>query len=135
MRKLIQNDDLVEVLFYPFFNDLTGARGVVIKSYDLKYAIVAFPTDRQCSDYENDEVLKGRHWFIPWKDLKVIDSPKDDKIGELENQLQDALEDLCVARACLTMSEEIREQQAELISKLIVDIDKLQKELYDSRGW
>ena len=68
--------------------------------------------------------------MIPFNKLKVIDSPHDTRIGELEEEILGLEADLVVARSCIAISEELREHQSELIKKLVEDIDILKAELY-----
>ena len=48
----------------------------------------------------------------------------------MEEEILGLEADLVVARSCIAISEELRENQAELIKNLVEDIDILRAELY-----
>lgn len=133
MTRSIHKDDLVEVLSC-YFSGIVGHRGIVQEVLAGTQSVVNFPTSRRFQDAATMEVFQGTSWFIPCKYLKVLDSPRDDAMGVLEEKIQDLEMDLVVARSCLGLSEDLRDQQQELIQKLIEDIDVLRKELYLLKG-
>ena len=76
----------------------------------------------------------GTDWLIPFNKLKVLDSPHDTRIGELEEEVLGLESDLVVARSCIAISEELREQQHDLIQKLVEEVDMLKAEVYHLRN-
>lgn len=137
--KPINRDDIVEVLENNIFPALAGAKGVVIDSFNFESALVTFPIEKLIlvSDPEKSkekEYLKGKNWLIPWKFLRVLGSKYGDKIGELEELVYQMEDDLALVRAVLTMSEEMREVQEDVIGRYVIEIDELRKELYHLRG-
>ena len=92
--------------------------------------VVEFPADKRSTDGALMETFQGRYWCIPWKYLRVVESAYDDKVGTLEEEILGLEADLVVARSCIAISEELRENQAELIKKLVQDVDLLKAELY-----
>ena len=126
--------DVIEVLpGYPF-PGLVYSKGIVRKSLSFMSCAVEFPADKRSKDGQLMETFQGRYWCIPWKYLRVVESAYDDKVCELMEELQTLEDDLMIARSCLVYSEELREFQAELIKKLVEDINVLRKELYLARG-
>ena len=126
--------DVIEVLpGYPF-QGLVYSKGIVRKSLNFMSCVVEFPADKRSTDGALMETFQGRYWCIPWKYLRVVESAYDDKVCELMEELQTLEDDLTTARSCLVYSEDLREYQAELIKKLLEDINVLRKELYLARG-
>lgn len=92
--------------------------------------VVEFPIEKRSKDFDTGEVLQSKFWCIHWKYLKVIESAYDDQLGVLEQQVQDLEEGLMFARSCLTISEELRDQQAVVIAKLVEEVDMLNARVY-----
>ncbi len=126
--------DVIEVLPGCPFPGLVYSKGIVRKSLNFMSCVVEFPADKRSTDGALMETFQGRYWCIPWKYLRVVESAYDDKVGTLEEEILGLEADLVVARSCIAISEELREHQAELIRKLVEDIDVLRKELYLARG-
>lgn len=114
----IKEDDIVEVLSSSHFH-LDFKRGVVIQSFPFKMAIVKFVTPLHTYNHETKELMKTDRWLVPWKDLKVLDSPRDERYVELEDRIKDLTDDLCITRSVLEISEELRERQQKLINELL----------------
>ena len=126
--------DVIEVLLGCPFPGLVYSKGIVRESLNFMSCVVEFPADKRSTDGALMETFQGRYWCIPWKYLRVVESAYDDKVGALEEEILGLEADLVVARSCIAISEELRENQAELIRKLVEDIDVLRKELYLARG-
>lgn len=126
--------DVVQVLPGCPFSSLVHSKGIVRSSLSLMSCVVEFPTERRSKDFDTGEVLQSKFWCIHWKYLRVIESAYDDKLGEMEQQIQDLEESLMFARSCLTVSEELREQQADLIAKLVEEVDVLNAKVYHLSG-
>ena len=122
--------DVIEVLPGCPFPGLVYSKGIVRESLNFMSCVVEFPADKRSTDGALMETFQGRYWCIPWKYLRVVESAYDDKVGALEEEILGLEADLVVARSCLAISEELRENQAELIRKLVEDIDMLKAELY-----
>ena len=134
--------DVIEVLPGCPFPGLVYSKGIVRKSLSFMFCVVEFPADKRSTagspadqrppgkDGQLMETFQGRYWCIPWKYLRVVESAYDDKVGVLEEEILGLEADLVVARSCIAISEELRDQQAELIRKLVEDIDMLKAELY-----
>ena len=122
--------DIIEVLPGCPFPGLVYSKGIVRKSLSFMSCVVEFPADKRSTDGALMETFQGRYWCIPWKYLRVVESAYDDKVGTLEEEILGLEADLVVARSCIAISEELREHQAELIKKLVEDIDILRAELY-----
>ena len=122
--------DVIEVLpGYPF-PGLVYSKGIVRESLSFMSCVVEFPAEKRSTDGQLMETFQGRYWCIPWKYLRVVESAYDDKLGQMEEEILGLEADLVVARSCIAISEELREHQAELIKKLVEDIDILRAELY-----
>jgi len=130
----VKHGDIVEILPGCPFSSLVHSKGIVRSSLGLMSCIVEFPTERRSQDFDTMEILQGKYWCIHWKYLKVIESAYDDQLGIMEHQMQDLEESLMFTRSCLSISEELRDQQAELIERLVEEIEGLRKELYLARG-
>ena len=126
--------DVIEVLPGFPFQGLVYSKGIVRKSLSFMFCVVEFPADKRSKDGVLMETFQGRYWCIPWKYLRVVESAYDDKVGQMEEEILGLEADLVVARSCIAISEELRDQQADLIRKLVEDIDVLRKELYLARG-
>ena len=126
--------DVIEVLPGCPFPGLVYSKGIVRESLRFMSCVVEFPADKRSKDGVLMETFQGRYWCIPWKYLRVVESAYDDRVGTLEEDILGLEADLVVARSCIAISEELREHQAELIKKLVQDIDVLRKELYLARG-
>ena len=122
--------DVIEVLPGCPFPGLVYSKGIVRESSSFMSCVVEFPADKRSTDGALMETFQGRYWYIPWKYLRVVESAYDDKVGTLEEEILGLEADLVVARSCIAISEELREQQADLIRKLVEDIDVLKAELY-----
>ena len=122
--------DVIEVLPGCPFPGLVYSKGIVRESLSFMSCVVEFPADKRSTDGALMETFQGRYWYIPWKYLRVVESAYDDKVGTLEEEILGLEADLVVARSCIAISEELREHQAELIKKLVEDIDILKAELY-----
>ena len=122
--------DVIEVLPGCPFQGLVYSKGIVRESLGFMFCVVEFPADKRSKDGQLMETFQGRYWCIPWKYLRVVESAYDDKVGTLEEEILGLEADLVVARSCIAISEELREHQAELIKKLVEDIDLLKAELY-----
>ena len=122
--------DVIEVLPGCPFRGLVYSKGIVRESLNFMSCVVEFPADKRSTDGNLMETFQGRYWCIPWKYLRVVESAYDDRVGTLEEEILGREADLVVARSCIAISEELRDQQAELIKKLVQDIDVLKAELY-----
>ena len=122
--------DVIAVLPGCPFPGLVYSKGIVRESLSFMSCVVEFPADKRSTDGALMETFQGRYWYIPWKYLRVVESAYDDKVGALEEEILGLEADLVVARSCIVISEELRENQAELIRKLVEDIDMLKAELY-----
>lgn len=122
--------DVIEVLPGCPFPGLVYSKGIVRESLSFMFCVVEFPADKRSKDGNLMETFQGRYWCIPWKYLRVVESAYDDRVGTLEEEILGLEADLVVARSCIAISEELREHQAELIKKLVEDIDMLKAELY-----
>ena len=122
--------DVIEVLPGCLFHGLVYSKGIVRKSLSFMSCVVEFPAEKRSKDVNLMETFQGRYWCIPWKYLRVVESAYDDKLGQMEEEILGLEADLVVARSCIAISEELREHQAELIKKLVEDIDILRAELY-----
>ena len=130
----IQLLDTVEVLPGGLFPGLLYSKGIVRQTFYYGAALVEFAGIKYSSNGQPNETFQGTMWCIPWKYLRVIESAYGDRIGYLEEEILGLEADLVVARSCISISEELREQQHDLIQKLVEDIDILRKELYLARG-
>ena len=126
----VKEKDVVEVLPGCPFSGLVYSKGIVRESLSFMFCVVEFPADKRSVDGNLMETFQGRYWCIPWKYLRVVESAYDDKVGALEEEILCLEADLVVARSCIAISEELRDQQSELIKKLVEDIDILKAELY-----
>ena len=135
MKNYIKLDDVVSVESNPFFPALVGSQGVVKQVLAGKQVLIQFPK-KQRNVYPEylEEQFEATEWILPFQYLRVLDSPYDDKMGEMEEEILGLEADLVTARALLHVSEEMREHQFELIEKLIEDVDKLKAELYHLKG-
>ncbi len=127
MKKLVNKDDLVEVLPNHVFPGLAGHRGVVLQSLSFGHAVVSLSWPTTC-----EEMLTNK-WIIPCNYLKIHYSDYDDNIGFLEEKIESLEDELLISRSLLSCSEDMREVQSETINKLVEEIDLLRKELYDTR--
>ena len=133
MTLKVHQDDIVEILK----NDnrvLVGKKGVVQQSLSSGMVIVELPSSVQYRDTDRNELVYINRVFLPSANLKVLDSPRDDRFDELEDKVVELEDNLLIARSCLGMSEELRDKQHELIQKLIEEVDILQKEIYHLKG-
>lgn len=126
----IKQEDVVQVLPGYIFSSLVYSTGVVLQSLNCRMALVRFPQKRNCTLPEDLESFQCQDWIIPFDKLKVLDSPYDNRIGLLEEEILGLESDLMLARSCLGLSEDLRDQQQELIQKLIEDLDRLKAEVY-----
>ena len=126
----VKTNDVVECLPGCPFQGLVYSKGIVRESLGFMFCVVEFPADKRSKDGNLMETFQGRYWCIPWKYLRVVESAYDDKLGQMEEEILGLEADLVVARSCIAISEELRENQAELIRKLVEDIDLLKAELY-----
>ena len=135
MKNYIKLDDIVSVESNPFFPAIVGSQGVVKQVLACKQVIIQFPTKCRNVDPKNiQEVFESTEWILPFQYLRVLDSPYDDKMGLMEEEILGLEADLVTARALLHVSEEMREHQIELIEKLVEGVDKLKAELYHLKG-
>ena len=130
----IKELDVIEVLPGCPFPGLVYSKGIVRESLSFTFCVVEFPADKRSKDGNLMETFQGRYWCIPWKYLRVVESAYDDKLGQMEEEILGLEADLVVARSCIAISEELRENQAELIKKLVEDIDLLKAEVYHLRN-
>lgn len=136
----IYNQDIVEILPGCVFQSLVYSRGVVIQALSSGMAIVRFSSSKHCTVarvgqfIDQSDRFECTDWLIPFDKLKVLDSPHDTRLGELEEEILGLEADLVTARSCLIVSEELREQQHDLIEKLVEDIDRLKAEVYHLRN-
>jgi len=130
----IKRGDTVEVLTGCRFSSLVQSKGIVIDSLSFMSCVVEFPTEKRSQDFDTMEVLQSKFWCIHWKYLKVIESAYDDAIGELESKIQDLEDNLMFSQSCLAMSEELRDQQVDLIEKLVQELDVCKAKMYSLGG-
>lgn len=135
MKNYIKLDDIVSIESNPFFPALVGSQGVVKQVLAGKQVLIQFPTKCRNVDPKNiQEVFEATEWILPFQYLRVLDSPYDTRMGEMEEEILGLESDLVTARALLHVSEEMREHQFELIERLVEDVDKLKAELYHLKG-
>lgn len=130
----LYNDDILEILPGCVFQSLVYSRGVVIQALSCGMAIVKFPQNKHLTYADNLEKFECTDWLIPFDKLKVLDSPRDNKIGEMEEEILGLEDDLVTVRSCLIVSEEMRENQFDLIEKLVQEVDMLKAEVYHLRN-
>ena len=131
----IKVQDVVEVLPGCIFSSLVYSTGVVVQSLNCRMAVVRFSQKKHWTDPKD---LKNPYlstdWLIPFNKLKVLDSPQDDHVGQLEEEILGLEADLVTVRSCLIVSEELREHQFDLIEKLVEENDVLKAEVYHLRN-
>lgn len=131
----IKVQDVVEVLPGCIFSSLVYSTGVVVRSLNCRMAVVRFPQKKHWTDPKD---LKNPYlstdWLIPFNKLKVLDSPQDDHVGQLEEEILGLEADLVTVRSCLIVSEEMRDRQFDLIEKLVEENDVLKAEVYHLRN-
>lgn len=131
----IKQNDVVQVLPGCVFQSLVYSTGVVMHSLHSGMAIVRFPQKKHWTDPEDlKQPVLCTDWLIPFDKLKVLDSPHDSRIGNLEEEILGLEADLVTARCCIAISEELREQQFYLIEKLVQEVDVLKAEVYHLRN-
>lgn len=130
----VKQGDTVEVLPGCTFSSLVYSKGIARKPSGSMASVVEFPTEKRSKDFDTMEVFQSKVWCIPWRYLKVIESAYDDQLGIMEHQIQDLEESLMFTRSCLSISEELRDQQSDLIERLVEELEGLRKELYLVRG-
>lgn len=120
---MIKENDLVEVqnsIYLP----LNKSKGIVLQVFPyLRMAVVSFPLEVKHYEADLDETYTYHRWFLPYQNLKVIESSTDYHeryINSLENQVQ-ALKD------CVELLEALRERQSLFVQKLLDDIEELKK--------
>jgi len=126
----VKISDVVQVLPGCPFKSLVHSKGIVRESLSFMSCVVEFPVEQRIKDFDTGETLQSKFWCIHWKYLMVVESAYDDALGVMEHQIQDLEERLMFARSCLTISEELREQQVELIAKLVEEVDMLNAKVY-----
>jgi len=126
----VKHGDVVEILSGCPFSSLVHSKGIVRSSLGLMSCIVEFPTEKRSQDFDTMEVLQGKYWCIHWKYLKVIESAYDDRLGQLEHQIEDIEDSLMWTKSCLDLSEQLRDQQADLIERLVEELDMLKAKIY-----
>ena len=131
---MILLDSLVRVSERHPYKTLQGTEGVVKQVID-NMVLVRYDVKQTAWDAERNEVLAGTEWFFNAKYLEEIEIPKDSYTERLELKVQELEDDLVIARSVLEVSEELRELQEGTMRKLIEEIDKLRKDLYDLRGY
>ena len=131
----IKAQDVVEVLPGCMFSSLVYSTGVVVQSLNCRMALVRFSQKKHWTD-PNDlkNPYLGTDWLIPFNKLKVLDSPQDDYVGQLEEEILGLEADLVTVRSCLIVSEEMRDRQFDLIEKLVEENDALKAEVYHLRN-
>lgn len=134
--KPIQEQDVVLVLPGCQFSPLVGSKGVVQRSMPTGLAVVQFQTEKRWHDPDDlSSPYAAKSWLIPWKYLKVLDSAYGNSVGELEELLEQAQDDLVTCRSCLEMSEQLREMQEVQLQYLIEETDRLKLEIYRLKGF
>lgn len=132
----IKQEDVVEVLPGCIFSSLVYSTGVVVQSLNCRMAVVRFSQKKHWTDPKDlKNPYLGTDWLIHFDKLKVLDSPHDTMLGNLEEEILGLEADLVTARSCLIVSEELREQQHDLIQKLVEEVDMLKAEVYHLRNF
>lgn len=135
MKNYIKLDDIVSIESNPFFPALVGSQGVVKQVLAGKQVLIQFPKKQRNANLDNlEEQFEATEWILPYQYLRVLDSPYDTRMGDLEEEILGLESDLVTARALLHVSEEMRGHQFELIERLVEDVDKLKAELYHLKG-
>ncbi len=131
----IKAQDVVEVLPGCMFSSLVYSTGVVVQSLNCRMAVVRFSQKKHWTDPKDlKNPYLGTDWLIPFNKLKVLDSPQDDHVGQLEEEILGLEADLVTVRSCLIVSEEMRDRQFDLIEKLVQEVDTLKAEGYHLRN-
>lgn len=130
----IKEGDTVEVLPGCTFSSLVYSKGIARKPSGSMASVVEFPTEKRSKDFDTMEVFQSKFWCIPWRYLKVIESAYDDALGELEHKIQDLEENLMFSQSCLSISEQLRDQQEVLIQELLEELDMLNAKVYSLGG-
>ena len=131
----IKAQDVVEVLPGCMFSFLVYSTGVVVQSLNCRMALVRFSQKKHWTDPKDlKNPYLGTDWLIPFNKLKVLDSPQDDHVGQLEEEILGLEADLVTVRSCLIVSEEMRDRQFDLIEKLVEENDVLKAEVYHLRN-
>ena len=131
----IKAQDVVEVLPGCIFSSLVYSTGVVVQSLNCRMALVRFSQKKHWTDPKDlKNPYLGTDWLIHFDKLKVLDSPQDDHVGQLEEEILGLEADLVTARSCLIVSEEMRDRQFDLIEKLVEENDVLKAEVYHLRN-
>ena len=131
----IKVQDVVEVLPGCIFSSLVYSTGVVVQSLNCRMALVRFSQKKHWTDPKDlKNPYLGTDWLIPFDKIKVLDSPQDDHVGQLEEEILGLEADLVTVRSCLIVSEEMRDRQFDLIEKLVQEVDMLKAEVYHLRN-
>ena len=131
----IKAQDVVEVLPGCIFSSLVYSTGVVVQSLNCRMALVRFSQKKHWTDPKDlKNPYLGTDWLIPFNKLKVLDSPQDDYVGQLEEEILGLEANLVTVRSCLIVSEEMRDRQFDLIEKLVEENDVLKAEVYHLRN-
>lgn len=129
----VHQGDIVEILRNSN-KALIGKKGVVEQSLSSGMVIVELVANVRYTDPGDGQTTYISKVFLPALDLKILDSPRDDRFDELEEKVVELEDDLLIARSCLGMSEELRDEQHKLIQRLIEETDILSKEIYHLKG-
>ncbi len=130
---MIKINDVVEVLPNLVYVTLVGRKGFIVQKIDKSTSLVNFPC--VCKHYDTDtkETVSSTQWYLQDKYLKIIDSPEDNRIGTLEENIQSLEDDLVITRAALSISEELRDKQFNIIEDLKKEIDCLNGKILRTR--
>ena len=131
----IKVQDVVEVLPGCIFSSLVYSTGVVVQSLNCRMALVRFSQKKHWTDPKDlKNPYLGTDWLIHFDKLRVLDSPYDSRVGDLEEEILGLEADLVTVRSCLIVSEEMRDRQFDLIEKLVEENDVLKAEVYHLRN-
>ena len=131
----IKQEDVVEVLPGCIFSSLVYSTGVAVQSLNCRMALVRFSQKKHWTDPKDlKNPYLGTDWLIPFDKLRVLDSPQDDYVGQLEEEILGLEADLVTVRSCLIVSEEMRDRQFDLIEKLVQEVDMLKSEVHHLRN-
>lgn len=131
----IKAQDVVEVLPGCMFSSLVYSTGVVVQSLNCRMALVRFSQKKHWTDPKDlKNPYLGTDWLIHFDKIRVLDSPYDSRVGDLEEEILGLEADLVTVRSCLIVSEELREHQFDLIEKLVKENDMLKAEVYHLRN-
>lgn len=127
MKNQFKLDDVVEISDDCPWENIRGRVAFVHQILPNSDCVVTLDSPTMMHEPGSDDLHVTNSFYVPYSCLTLLQDADDDYVQELEDRLIKVEDDLIFTRACLTLSEELREELFKKVKFLQQELDKVSK--------